>query len=75
MNCRENVHQDDSSHAVQNLKRKKKSEVTHFTQNVKLMFYISRTFLNSPWPNSHDCTDLNQCGVRRDAELCRLCYK
>ena len=27
------------------------------------------------WPNSLDCTDLNQCGVRRDAELCRLCYK
>ena len=26
-------------------------------------------------PNSLDCTDLNQCGVRRDAELCRLCYK
>ena len=21
-----------------------------------------------------DCTDLNQCGARRDAELCRLCY-
>ena len=21
------------------------------------------------WPNSLDCTDLNQCGVRRDAEL------
>ena len=27
------------------------------------------------WPNSLDCTDINQCGVRRDAELCRLCYK
>ena len=27
------------------------------------------------WPNSLDCTDLNQCGARRDAELCRLCYK
>ena len=27
------------------------------------------------WPNSLDCTDLNQCGVRRDAELCPLCYK
>ena len=26
-------------------------------------------------PNSLDCTDLNHCGVRRDAELCRLCYK
>ena len=26
------------------------------------------------WPNSLDCTDLNQCGARRDAELCRLCY-
>ena len=26
-------------------------------------------------PNSLDCTDLNQCGARRDAELCRLCYK
>ena len=24
---------------------------------------------------SLDCTDLNQCGIRRDAELCRLCYK
>ena len=22
------------------------------------------------WPNSLDCTDLNQCGVRRYAELC-----
>ena len=29
----------------------------------------------SYWPNSLDCTDLNQCGVHRDAELCRLCYK
>ena len=27
------------------------------------------------WPNSLDCTDLNQCGARRDTELCRLCYK
>ena len=27
------------------------------------------------WPNSLDCTDLYQCGARRDAELCRLCYK
>ena len=27
------------------------------------------------WPNSLDCTDLNECGARRDAELCRLCYK
>ena len=27
------------------------------------------------WPNSLDCTDLCQCGARRDAELCRLCYK
>ena len=27
------------------------------------------------WPNSLDCTDLNQCGARRDAELFRLCYK
>ena len=26
-------------------------------------------------PNSLDCTDYNQCGVRRDAELCRFCYK
>ena len=27
------------------------------------------------WHNSLDCTDLNQCGVHRDAEFCRLCYK
>ena len=27
------------------------------------------------WPNSLDCTDLNQRGAHRDAELCRLCYK
>ena len=27
------------------------------------------------WPNSLVCTDIYQCGVRRDAELCRLCYK
>ena len=29
---------------------------------------------NPDWPNSLDCTDLNQCGARRDAELCCLCY-
>ena len=27
------------------------------------------------WPKSLDCTDLNQCGAHRGAELCRLCYK
>ena len=27
------------------------------------------------WHNSLDYTDLNQCGARRDAELCCLCYK
>ena len=27
------------------------------------------------WPNSLDGTDLNWCGARRDAGLCRLCYK
>ena len=26
-------------------------------------------------PNFLNCTDLNKCGARRDAELCRLCYK
>ena len=26
------------------------------------------------WPNSLDCTDLYQCGARRDAKLCCLCY-
>ena len=41
---------------------------------VQIVFVIPKS-LWSGWPNSLDCTDLNQCGVRRDAELCRLCYK
>ena len=35
---------------------------------------IVKIVLVLDWPNSLDCTDLNQCGVHRDAELCRLCY-
>ena len=49
---------------------------------VILAMYIQQTgrmclsfFYNiGDWPNSLDCTDLNQCGARRDAVLCRLCY-
>ena len=37
--------------------------------------FIPSDYRRGDWPNSLDCTDLNQCGVRRDAELCRLCYK
>ena len=38
-----------------------------------LHFFDLTTFYD--WPNSLECTNLNQCGARRDAELCRLCYK
>ena len=27
------------------------------------------------WPNSLDCTNLDQCAAHDDAKLCRLCYK
>ena len=33
-----------------------------------------RAYAKATWHNSLDCTDLNQCGARRDAELCRLRY-
>ena len=41
--------------------------------NTRHLWKMRKTIIY--WPNSLDCTDLNQCGVRRDAELCRLCYK
>ena len=44
--------------------------VKNSTVDCKNFLWVSRY-----WPNSLDCTDLNQCGACRDAELCRLCYK
>ena len=37
--------------------------------------YSFDTVIKWDWPNSLDCADLYQCGARRDAELCRVCYK
>ena len=39
------------------------------------IFYHLVDTLFFDWPNSLDCTDLNECVARHDTKLCRLCYK
>ena len=66
--------------------KKSQKELNFLKKSVKCMLTLmsNKKLIMKPswsngylscWPNSLNCTDLNQCGVRRDAELCRHCYR